>query len=257
MRHTRVSTVAPLLPVLLVILSCAGFGTSDIAKPTKVVDFPSMVGKSLQELTTMLGAPTQRVLCYSWQLPEGELSACYETEDYARKLMSSLSYRLNPDSKPRLGVHSIEEMMALVNINVDGKQAKEDRRKFFTYDIDMNGKSCFVDVVPAGRKLFFGPPEPTYVDASLHIRNPSIVFYPMANSQGNGKRYYEQQTNIDLTVGSVTLGTGDWEVCTEPNFTGKCKILDGIDREYLEKSDNFSLFGIGEKIRSFRSVKIR
>lgn len=257
MTQIRVGTVVPILLVLLVILSCAGFGTSDIAKPTKVVDFPSMVGKSLQELTTMLGPATQRVECYNWKLPEGELGVCYETEDYAKKLMSSLSYRLNPDSNPRLGVGSIEEMMALVNINVEGKQAKEDRRKFFTYDIDINGKSCFVDVVPAGRKLFFGPPEPTYVDANLHIRNPSIVFYTMANSQGYGKRYYEQQTDIDLTVGSVTLGSGDWEVCTEPDFTGKCKILDGIDREYLENSDDFSRFGLGKNIRSFRSVKIR
>jgi hypothetical protein len=257
MTQIREGTVVPILLVLLSILSCAGFGTSDIAKPTKIVDFPSMVGKSLQELTTMLGSPTQRVLCYNWQLPEGELSVCYENDGKANTLMSSLSYRLNPDSEPRLGVGSIEEMMALVSINVKGKKAEEHRKGFFTYDIEMNGKSCFVDVHPASRELFFGPPEPTYVAANLHIKNPSITFYSMPNSQGNGKTYYEQQTNIDLSVGSVTMGTGDWEVCTEPNFTGKCKILDGIGRDYLENSDNFSRFGLGENIRSFRPVTIR
>lgn len=216
-----------------------------------------MVGKSLQELTTMLGPPTQRVLCYNWELPEGELSVCYENHDHAKKLMSAISYKLNPNSESPLGVGSIEEMIALVNINVQGKEARKHRKGFFTYDISMNGKSCFVDVVPASRKLIFGPPEPTYVAANLYVNNPDITFYPGANSQGNGKTYYEQQTNIDLSVGSVTIGTGDWEVCTEANFTGKCKILDGAGREYLDNNDNYILFGLGEKIRSFRPIEDR
>jgi hypothetical protein len=56
-------------------------------------------------------------------------------------------------------------------------------------------------------------------------------------------------------VGSVLLGYGDWELCTEANFTGKCKILDGISDEYLKNNKNFSSFGLGETIRSLRPVE--
>jgi hypothetical protein len=258
MTQTRLRAVVAVLILLLSTLSCARFGSSEIAKPTKVVDFPSMVGKSLQELTEMLGPATPRVLCYGWELPEGELRICYEIGDHAKKLMSSLSYELKPDARSELdrGFRSPQEMMALININVEGKEPEENRRGFFTYDIRMNGRSCFVDVRPRSRQLFRSW-DPVFVEASLHIRNPSITLYTLADNQGNGKTYHEQQTNLDLSVGSVTLGSGDWEVCTGVNFTGECKILDGIDREYLENSRDFSRFGLGEKIRSFRPIEIR
>jgi hypothetical protein len=245
----RIGTVVVLV-TLLSTTSCDRFGSSNVAKPTQVVDFPSMAGKSLQEMTTMLGPATERALCYGWELPEGDLTVCYGG-DNAKRLMSSISYELKPDR----GVGSLEEMMALVNINVQGKEAKEDRRGFFTYNFRLNDKSCFVDIHPRGRNLIFGPRDPVYKAANLYIQNPHITLYPSAYHKGNGRTFYEPQTNINLSVGSVTLGHGNWEVCTEVNFTGKCKLLDGVDSEYLKNRENFSAFGLGETIRSFRPVE--
>lgn len=251
MTLSRLGTVVVLATLLLSIISCDRFGSSNVAKPTQVVDFPSMAGKSLQEMTTMLGPATERVLCYGWELPEGELTVCYGAGDNAKRLMSSISYELKPDR----GVGSLEEMMALVNINVQGKEAKEDRRGFFTYSFRLNDKSCFVDIHPRGRNLIFGARDPVYKAVNLYIHNPHITLYPSAYHKGNGQTFYEQQTNMNLSVGSVTLGHGNWEVCTEVNFTGKCKLLDGIDSEYLKNRENFSAFGLGETIRSFRPVE--
>lgn len=257
MKQARSGTVVFILILLLSIVSCDRFiGNSNVAKPTRVVDFPSMAGKSLQEMTTMLGPPRQQVLCYHWELPEGELSVCYGG-DNAKKRMSSITYELKPDS----GVGSLEEMMALINLDVQGKEAEKNRRGFFTYKdisingVSINGTSCFVDVHPRGTNLIFGPREPIYISAHLYIQIPHIYLFSSADLQGKETSFYEQQTNINLSVGSVLLGHADWEVCTDVNFTGKCKILDGVDREYLDNSKNFSSFGIGETIRSLRPIE--
>ncbi len=260
MIQTRLGTVVLLLILLLSIVSCDRFNSSsNVVKPTQVVDLPSMAGKSLQEMTTMLGQPRQQVLCYLWELSEGELTVCYGAGSDAKKLMSSISYELKDDR----GVGSLEEMMSLVKIDVQGKQAEENRRGFFTYNdisingVSINGTSCFVDIHPRSKSLIFGSREPVYKSAQLYIQNPHIYLYPRPDSGGDGKTIYEQQTNVNLTVGSVTIGHGNWEVCTEANFTGKCKILDPVAREYLDNSKNFSAFGLGDIIRSLRPVEKR
>lgn len=263
MKQARLGTVVIILTLLLSIVSCDRFiGNSNVTKPTKVVDLASMAGKSLQEMTTMLGPPRQQVLCYHWELPEGEVTVCYEGS--VKKYMSSISYELKPDSGSgaERGVGSLEEMMALINIDVQGKEAeKNNRRGLFTYNdisingVTINGRSCFVDVQPRGKNLIFGPREPTYISAHMYIQNPHIYLYPTADHNVKGTTFYEPQTDINLKVGSVTLGHANWEVCTEANFTGKCKILDPVDREYLDNSNNFSAFGLGETIRSLRPVE--
>jgi hypothetical protein len=259
MPQIRLGTVAPILILLLCVLSCDRFtGGPSSAKPTQVVDLPSMVGKSLQEMTTMLGPPTPQVLCYDWELAEGELNVCYETSDYAKRFMSSISYNLKPytGGASDRGVGSPEEMMALVHLDVQGKGPEENRRGFVTYkDLSINGKSCFVDVHPRGTNLIFAPRGPRYMTVELYVQNPNITLFRETYHKGYGKDFYEQQTDIDLPVGSVLMGHGNWEVCTGANFTGNCKILDGVDREYLDNSNNFSAFGIGGTIRSLRPVE--
>lgn len=251
MTQIRFGTVVPLLILLLAVVSCDRFsGGSNVAKPTQVVDFPSMVGKSLQEMTTMLGTPTKPASCYHWELPEGELNVCYETSD-ASKRMSSMSYTL----KPELGVGSLEEMMALLKIDVQGKVAEENRRGFSTYNISLNGKSCFVDIHPRATIPIIGPRGPIYTVAQLYIRNPYIYLHSGPDRTGKETIVYEQQTNINLSVGSVMLGDGNWELCTDVNFTGKCKVLTGVGDEYFKNSKNFSGFGLGNTIRSLRPVE--
>ena len=253
MVQTRLSTVVLLMSLLLPMVSCDRFvGSPNIKKPTQVVDFPSMVGKSLGEMTTMLGPASERcpTCSYTWELPEGELSVSYELGDYAKRWMSSIDYKLKPD----LAASSTEEMMALLNLNVQGKEAKEDRRGFFTYHIDVNGKSGFVDVHPQRTNLIFGSGNPKFAVAKLYIQNPAIRFYPRPDRNGPGTEFWEQQTDKNVSVGSVSLAHGDWEVCTGANFTGKCeKLLN--NSEYYEKLKNFSSFGLGTTIRSFRPVE--
>jgi hypothetical protein len=255
MKTIRLTNVVLILSLLLSMSSCDRFnGSSKVAKPTQVVDFPSMVGKSLVEMTTMLGQATERcpTCSYTWELPEGELSVGYELREYSKRRMSSIEYKLKPD----LAVDSPEEMMALLNINVQGKETKEDRRGFFTYqNITVNDKSGFIDVHPHGKSLVFGQQNPKFSSATLYIQNPYIYFYSSADLKGKDTIFYEQQTDVNLSVGSVLLGSGHWEVCTGANFTGKCKTLDGIAREYLENGKNFSAFGLGNTIKSVRPVK--
>lgn len=255
----RLKLVVPILIFLLTTLSCGLFdGGPKVPRPTQVVDFPSMVGKSLQEMTTMLGQARPQVLCYHWELTEGDLGVCYETSDNAKRFMSSLSYELKPYSggASDRGVGSLEEMMALVNIDVQGKAAEEHRKGFFTYkDVSINGKLCFIDVHSRGTNLIFEPRGPRYMSAELYIENPTIHLYSSTDLNGRGKTFYEQQININLSVGNVTMGPRNWEVCTEVNFTGKCKILDGKSREILYSSKDFSALGIGQTVRSLRPVE--
>jgi hypothetical protein len=255
MKPARLGTIVLIFIFLLSIVSCDRFNDgSNVVKPTKVVDVPSMAGKSLLEMTKMLGQAAPTASCFLWEFPEGKLTVCYEIGDYAKKWMSSITYELKPD----LAAGSLEEMMALLDIDVQGKQAEKHWKGFFTYkDISVNGKSCFIDIHPRGKNFIFGSGNPQYTSAEVFIQNPTIHLYSTANPNERGTTFYEQQTNVNLTVKSVTLGRGNWEVCTEANFGGKCKILDGIDREYLENSKNFSAFGIGETIKSLRPVEIR
>jgi hypothetical protein len=140
-----------------------------------------MIGKSLQEMTTMLGQATPTVSCFRWELAEGKLTVCYELGDNAKRLMSSIDYELKPD----FAVSSPAEMMALIKLDVQGREAKEDRRGFFTYDnISMNGKSGFVDIHRRSTNSIFGSRAPIYVLAEFHIQNPEIHLYSSPDLNG-------------------------------------------------------------------------
>ena len=74
----RLGTVVVLVTLLLSIISCDRFnGSSNGAKPTQVVDLPSMIGKSRQEITKMVGIPPYKddSIAVDWELPEGTLSS--------------------------------------------------------------------------------------------------------------------------------------------------------------------------------------
>lgn len=145
MRQIRLGTFAPILILLVSILSCAPFMNGP--KPTQVVDLPSMVGKSLQEMETMLGPSKLRGVCYNWQLPEGELVAGYKDHDSAKKKMSTLWYRFPSYTffVPGRAVSSPEEMAALVKIDIKGRKPDSEFRGGYAYDnLSLNGKS--VDV---------------------------------------------------------------------------------------------------------------
>lgn len=161
MTQSCLRTVLPVLILLLSTLSCALF--SNAPKPTQVVDLPSMVGKSLQEMTTLLGPPKEMGVCYGWYLPEGVLSVCYR--DYAKKRMENLAYRfpLATVFAPRMAVGSPEEMAALVNIDLQGRKPDVEIRGVYAYnDLILNGKA--VDDV-----AFDGGPK-TIVGVRVHLK---------------------------------------------------------------------------------------
>ena len=134
-------------------------------KPTQVVDLPSMVGKSLQEMTALFGPSEERGICYGWNLPEGELTVCYKDRDSAKKSMSSVSYRFPPATflSPRAAVSSPEEMAALVKIDLRGRMPDTEIRGAYIYDdLILNGKA--VDDV-----AFDGGPK-TIVGVRVHLK---------------------------------------------------------------------------------------
>src|SRR5881397_3929371 len=102
----RLGTVVVLMTLLLFIISCDRFnGSSNGAKPTQVVDLPSMIGKSREEITKMVGIPPYKddSLGPVWELPEGRLSV-FKKENGET---SFISYSLK---KPYSGFVSPEEM---------------------------------------------------------------------------------------------------------------------------------------------------
>ena len=141
MTQTRFESVVPVLILLLFVLSCGRFTSAP--KPTQVVDLPSMVGKSLQELTAVLGPSKEFGICHGWTLPEGILSVCYKSDNSAKETMSSISYDLfrRPAFAPRSGIGSPEEMAPLVNMDLQGRKPDVEFIGGYSYDLILNGKA--------------------------------------------------------------------------------------------------------------------
>src|SRR5688572_30314004 len=198
---TRPGTLAPILILLLVVLSCSRFtgGSTEFTKPTKVVDFSAMAGKTLLELTTLLGQATPTTSCFEWELSEGKLTVCYESRDYAKKLMSSISYQLDAKSgdKPGYGAQSPGEFMQLINIDPEGRQTEDHRKGFVSYtNFVMNGRSFFVDIHPRSSGSIFASGDPIYTRAQMFIHNPHIYLHPQPDRKGIDVQFYEQQANV-------------------------------------------------------------
>lgn len=108
-----------------------------------------MVGKSLQEMTTLLGEPKPSGICHAWDLPEGRLIVCYR--DYSNKSMETIHYSFPPAPllTARMAVSSPEEMAALVRVDLQGRKPDSTIRGGYTYDnYTLNGKA--VDLFFAG-----------------------------------------------------------------------------------------------------------
>lgn len=108
-------------------------------KPTQVVDLPSMIGKSREEIEKMVGIPAAREdsAGIHWVLPEGRVKVDKITP-------GSISYNLKSysDFAPDRGVASPEEMAALVNIDIQGRQPEKLRDGIVAYrNLSVNGKT--------------------------------------------------------------------------------------------------------------------
>ncbi len=134
-----------MLILLLSTHSCALF--TDAVKPTQVVDLPQMAGKSLLEMTALLGPSYPSGICNSWDIPEGKISACYESGDDAKKMMESISYRFPPATvfAPRTAVSSPEEMATLVRIDLRDRKPDSAIQGGYAYrNLIVNGKAVNV-----------------------------------------------------------------------------------------------------------------
>ena len=143
MTRTRLGTaVIPIAILLLSTLSCALF--MDNVKPTQVVGLSPMVGKSLAEMTTLLGEPKPSGICHAWDLPEGRLSVCYRDGDYAKKSMEFIHYTFPPTPLfgPTTAVGTPEEMAALVGVDLQGRKPDSTIRGGYAYDnYVLNGRA--------------------------------------------------------------------------------------------------------------------
>ena len=133
----RLGTVV-ILVTLLSMISCDRFDSrSKGATPTQVVDLPSMIGKSREEITKMVGIPPYKDgrLGPAWELPEGTLVVFKEENGET----SFISYRLK---ESYAGFVSPEEMAKLVNIDVQRWKPRVLYKGIHSYDdVSANGKT--------------------------------------------------------------------------------------------------------------------
>jgi len=137
MTLSRLGTVV-ILVTLLSTTSCDRFSIrSKGAKPTQAVDLPSMIGKSREEITKILGIPPYKdgSLGPVWELPEGHLTV-FKKENGETDF---ISYRLK---ESYAGLVSPEEMAKLANIDVQRRKPREIYKGTRIYeDLSVNGKT--------------------------------------------------------------------------------------------------------------------
>ena len=142
MTPIRLGTAAVLVTLLLSITSCTRFNGP---KPAQVVDLPSMIGKSREEITKMVGIPPSKVDSRhdEWELPEGTLSVSKNDGQIGYSLKQSYS-----------AFASSREMAELVNINVQSRKVNEGRG-WHSYDyISVNGKTFELLILREGRGYY-------------------------------------------------------------------------------------------------------
>lgn len=138
----RLGTAAVLVTLLLSITSCNRFNGP---KPTQVVDLPSMIGKSPEEITKMVGIPPSKDDSgnVEWELPEGSLSV--------RKNDGQIGYSLKQSYS---GFASSKEMAGLVNIDVQTRKAIDGRGLQSYEHISVNGKTFNLLVILGGQGYY-------------------------------------------------------------------------------------------------------
>ena len=77
--------------------------------------------------------------------------------------------------------------------------------------------------------------------------NPYIVIFTDPNFRGTPTNYNSSRPSINKRSGSITVGAGLWEVCSQPNFGGKCETIS-------QSVSNVISLNIGRTIRSVRPV---
>lgn len=75
--------------------------------------------------------------------------------------------------------------------------------------------------------------------------NPYIVLYDQTNYRGLPTNYSAAASNLDRRAQSVTIGSGSWEFCDGPNFSGRCITLD-------RSTPNLSTIGMNRRVASVR-----
>jgi len=103
--------------------------------PTQIVDLPSFIGKSHEEITKMVGSPPSKDSSTDtdWELPEGTLTVRKQKGD-----TDQITYLLK---KPFSGFASSPEMAALANIDITRRKVNEGRGLHSYRDISVNGKT--------------------------------------------------------------------------------------------------------------------
>ncbi len=77
--------------------------------------------------------------------------------------------------------------------------------------------------------------------------NPYIVLYDQPNYRGMPTNYGGPASNLNRRAQSVTVGSGTWEFCDGPNFTGRCITLE-------RSTPNLATVGMNRRVASVRPV---
>jgi hypothetical protein len=76
-------------------------------------------------------------------------------------------------------------------------------------------------------------------------RNWYVTLYDQQNYRGIGTTYRGEQPSVDKRTRSIVVNGGVWDVCDQPNFTGRCQTIN-------INVPNFNIYSIGDRIRSLR-----
>ena len=157
MRQIQIGTTA----IFLLLLSTAGcksfLGEPSVAskgpKPARVVDIPAIIktshedGASRKEIKALIGVPPEDEsrINIEWVFPEGRFTVFYF--DGKRDFMSFAVRGQDGADQGSHGLDSIEDMAALVGIDLEGKQPDEysSVRSAYSYSLDMDGKKVSAD----------------------------------------------------------------------------------------------------------------
>ena len=205
MTLTRLGTALVLVTLLLSIISCDRFNPrARGAKPSQVVDLPSMIGKSREEITKMFGFPPYKddIIAVNWELPEGDLAVFKEDNGET----DFISYSLK---QSYAGFVSPEEMAKLVNIDVQLRKPRKLYKGIHAYDyVSANGKTFTVSIDMDGGRFAAARISNFEIGGEVteHFKPTQVVDLPLMI----GKSRQEIQKMVGIPLWGENNTSDDW-----------------------------------------------
>ena len=145
------------LALVVAVLGCGRFGAnSETAgnkaansspEPTaKLVDLPSLLDKSVDEMNTILGQhQKESVGTVTFAIPKGSVYALYDMKSKKQVLLSFKFEPQTAEGMTFLGYPTAEKLGQAIGLEITGTPAKSEYEDKY-YDYTINGKKCELTV---------------------------------------------------------------------------------------------------------------